>query len=262
MAQARICQLTGLALQSSPATVVRIARESYGALAPPPRDDGSDVDSWSRYDTVGRTAYASSDRQAAFMELLAPYRTIVDGQRRALQTVADFMGLELDVLWRQVVDEWDQNGHMRANWLPTAFRDGRTTYTISFPSGWWIDLTATETLYALRELFGDAWPTRDGKLDEPLTVSHLTSDDRVLTTAIASRLRNEVELDDGTLPLGVHFGSKHGRPATGSGSCWAYWMRAVDNGLEEPAKVISAEGLKDSDTDYRAALELCRIRSR
>lgn len=48
-----------------------------------------------------------------------------------------------------------------------------------------------------------------------MTLAHLTGDDRVLTTAIATALRDDVTLDDGTLPLGIRFLSKHGHPSTG-----------------------------------------------
>lgn len=164
------------------------------------------------------------------MELLASYRIDVNSQRRALQPIAADMGKDLDDLWRDIVHEWDESAMMKATWLPRAFRGGRTLYTLSFPTGWWIDITATETMTALDELFPDPWPTENGQLDEPLMLSHLTGDDRVLTTAIAGALRNDITLDDGKLPLGSTFLSKHGHPSSGSGTCWAYWMRDVDSG--------------------------------
>lgn len=53
------------------------------------------------------------------MELLAPYRTDVQGQRRALQPLADSLGKPLDELWEDIVGEWDQSGTMKASWLPS-----------------------------------------------------------------------------------------------------------------------------------------------
>ena len=151
----RVCAKTGLALIDSPARTFRISRESRGPFDPVVREIGDDVESWSRYDTIGRTIYASDDRLTAYMELLAPFRTVVADKRRALQPVADAMGVTLDDLWRDVVDEWDEAGTMKARWLPRAFREGRSIFTLSFPPGWWIDITATETITAVHELFAD-----------------------------------------------------------------------------------------------------------
>lgn len=253
----RICAKTGLALTSGPVGSYRIARQSYGPLAPKVREPGGDVRDWSRYDTVGRTLYTSADRLTAYMELLAPYRTEIAGKKRALQPMADFTGIALDDLWREIVSEWDEQGTMKASWLPRTFRNGRELYTLSFPTGWWIDITAIETITTIHEL-SEGIPLAS----EPLTLSHLTGDDRALTTSIAELLREQVELDDGSLPLGVQFISKHGKPAAGSGLCWAYWMREVDNGLDEPTQITASEPISDDEPDFRAALAHCKIRSR
>ncbi|MDH6238207.1 hypothetical protein [Cryobacterium sp. CG_9.6] len=196
------------------------------------------------------------------MELLAPFRTEVAGQRRALQPMADFLGVPLDDLWHDIVSEWDEHGTMKASWLPRAFREGRGLYTLNFPVGWWIDITATETIAAVHDLFDGQYPTVNSTSDEQLTLSHLTGEDRVLTTAIAGMLRENVELDDGTLPLGVQFISKHGKPAAGSGLCWAYWMREVDSGLAEPTTITASEPITDADPEFKAALAHCKIKSR
>lgn len=85
----------------------------------------------------------------------------------------------------------------------------------------------------------------------------LTGDDRVLTTAIATTLR-----DDGTLPLGIRFLSKHGHPAQGTGICWAYWMRNVDSGLAEPATRTHQEEIREDDADLIAVQAYCKIKCR
>lgn len=266
----RICRRTGLALTSGPVVSHRIARESYGPLDPPPREAHTDpsielrdhVGSWGRFDTVGRTIYAADEPVVAFMEMLAPYRTKVSEERRALQPLADHLGIALGDLWRDIVTEWDQNGTMKASWLPRQFREGRAIYGLAFPIGWWIDIAATETISALHDLFGSRWPRSEGEMDETLTLSHLTGNDRVLTTAIASRLRESVELDDGTLPLGITFTSKHGHPSGGTGRCWAYWMRGLDNGLPEPTVVKTSSSISESNMPFNQALALCNISSR
>lgn len=268
--QHRICAKTGLALRSGPVLAHRVARASYGPLNPPVRQPHSDptvelrdhVGSWGRYDTVGRTIYAADEPTVAFMEMLAPYRTKVADERRALRPLADHLGVALDDLWRDIVADWDEAGNMKASWLPRQFREGRGLYVLVFPAGWWIDISAADTISALHDLFGGRWPTARGEIDEPLTLTHLTGDDRVLTTAIASRLRESIELDDGTLPLGISFTSKHGHPSGGTGRCVAYWMRDVDNGLPEPTEVASSSGINDHSEPFNDALQLCKIRSR
>jgi len=258
----RICTRTGLALVAGPVSALRIARESYGPLNPVPRPPGEEPQAWSRYDTSGRTIYACADRVTAYMELLAPYRTDVNAERRALQAIADAMRKDLDALWRDIVAEWDEAGTMKASWLPRSFREGRKFYTLNFPAGWWIDITTTETIAALEGLLPHAWPTAEGLLEGPLALAHLTCDDRVLTTAIATALRDEVTLDDGTLPLGVRFLSKHGHLAQGAGTCWAYWMRYVDGGLDEPATKTHQTGIREDDADLIAVQTYCKIKSR
>ena len=88
------------------------------------------------------------------------------------------------------------------------------TYELKLPDGWWIDITATETMAALPDLLKAALPTAGLVLGivEQLTTAVLTADNREITTLIASALRATVQLDDGTLPLGIEFISKHGPP--------------------------------------------------
>lgn len=259
----RVCEKTGLGLTAGPTSPLRIARQSFGPLNPLTREPGSDRGAWSRYDVLGRTVYACADDLTAYLELLAPYRTMIDAERRALQPVADFLARPLEEVWCDVVTDWDESGTMKASWLPRAFREGRAVYELSFPTGWWIDITAAETLAALRERFPQPWPTKHSDLSEPLTLSHLTSDDRFLTTTIAQTLHDTVELDDGSLPLGIQFLSKHGHPSGGTGHCWAYWMRDVDDaGLPERARVLSSRPIAEDDPVFLAAQKLCKIRSR
>lgn len=258
----RVCTETGLALVASPVSALRIARESRGPLAPPPRSITDDVAFWGRYDTIASTLYASDDRLTAYMELLAPYRTKIDEARRALQKEADFIGVPLEELWQKVVAEWDEAGNMKASWLPRNFRDGRSLFTLKFPSGWWVDMTATDTLAAINRHFDAGLPTSKDSRAEPLTLAQVTGDDRTLTTAIATWLREDVVLDDGSVPLGVRFLSKHGRPPGGTGMCWGYWMRATDLGEAEPVVVTDTEPILETDTALKKAQEHCKIKTR
>ena len=196
-----VCARSGLELVDDPVPgSFRIARTSFGPLAAIPRElaaDGSlDPVGWSRFDTVGRTLYSTDDRLTSFMELLAPYRTEINGARRALQKDADSMGVPLDEYWAMVVADWDQAATMRARWLPKVWRDGRAIYRLNSPPGWWVDMTSTRTLAALSAHL-DSELTELG-VTGGLTVAHVTSDERAITTLLAGWLRNTVTLFDGT----------------------------------------------------------------
>jgi hypothetical protein len=260
-----LCTATGLELTEGPLPGnYRIARSSYGALAPRQREaeaDGSlDMSGWSRFDTVGRTLYTTDDRLTSFMELLAPCRTEINGARRALQKDADAMGIPLEQYWDMVVDDWDQAGTMRARWLPRAWRDGRALYRVDYPTGWWVDIMSTHTLAALSRHLEDELADLD--ITGGLTVAHVTADNRAVTTLIASWLRDTATLFDGTQPLGIRFTSKHGHPTGGTGTCWAYWMRATDAGLIEPVTVTDEAPIDEDDPDLNLAQELCKIKTR
>ena len=73
----RLCARSGLVLvPSAGEAAYRVALSSYGALNPPVRGPvGSEVSSWSRYDTYdGRTVYTASTPGCAFDEVLAGFR--------------------------------------------------------------------------------------------------------------------------------------------------------------------------------------------
>ena len=257
----QICARSGLELVDDPMPGnYRIARTSFGPLASVSRDLESGTAGWSRFDTVGRTLYSTDDRLTSFMELLAPYRTEINGSRRALQKDADAMGIPLDQYWSMVVADWDQAGTMRARWLPRVWRDGRALYRLTYPPGWWVDITSTRTLAALSAALDSE--LHDLGVSGGLTVAHVTSDDRAITTLIAGWLRDTVTLSDGTQPLGVRFISKHGHPTNGTGTCWAYWMRATDAGLNEPISITDEIGIAEHDTDLKTAQEFCKIQTR
>lgn len=261
----QVCARSGLELVDDPMPGnYRIARTSFGPLAPVPRElepDGSlDPAGWSRFDTVGRTLYSTDDRLTSFMELLAPYRTEINGARRALQKDADAMGVPLDEYWAMVVADWDEAGTMRARWLPKVWRDGRVIYRLNYPPGWWVDITSTRTLAALSAHLDSE--LTDLGVTGGLTVAHVTSDDRAITTLIAGWLRDTVTLFDGTQPLGVRFTSKHGHPTGGTGTCWAYWMRATDAGLDEPINITDDIAIAERDADLKTAQEFCKIQTR
>jgi len=79
----------------------------------------------------------------------------------------------------------------------------------------------------------------------------LRGEDRRITTTVA-RWAQGLHLDDGTLPLGITYGSKHG-----TGRCWAYWLTDTT-----PPGLACDEGcaITDTDADLRRVTDRFRIR--
>jgi len=180
---------------------------------------------------------------------------------RAIRKTAELFGVSNKKARAMVEDDWLKAGNMQPGWLPTVWRDGRRMYEISLPDGWWVDVASSETLSMVSAALEDTllkWG-----ITGTLTLSELTSSDRRLTTRIATWLREEVTLDDGTQPLGIQFPSKYGRSGEAAGTSWAYWMRAIDAGLSnEPVVVDSGVPIELSDPDFKNALRFHHIESR
>jgi len=103
---ARVDSATGLRLMASPTVpVFRIAKSSYGPVNPPVRED-SKRRAWNRWDTRGRTVYASDSAGTAYIEALAWAHEEAAGRDRAIRKTAEL-------------------------WLPTIWRDGRRMYQLT-----------------------------------------------------------------------------------------------------------------------------------
>lgn len=50
--------------------------------------------------------------------------------------------------------------------------------------------------------------------------------------------------------------------AQGTGTCWAYWMRYVDRGLDEPATRTRQTEIREDDADLIAVQAYCKLKSR
>lgn len=260
----RQCTTTGLSLVQQPVSAYRVARESYGPFSPPLREANDDRDgllSWGRFDTPGRTLYAAEDRETAFLEALSWARQDVANFLKPLPKSASHLGITVGQLRKKVEADWGKNGSIAPDWVPAVWRDGRRIYQLTYQPGWWVDITHSDTLKAL----STALEKELDLLGIPLglTLSEVTSSNRPLTTLIATWLREEVTLDDGSQPMGIRFQSKHGRVGTGQGSCWAFWARQLDAGLQnELVSTDKGEAFKRDDPDYTKALKFHNISSR
>ncbi|ROR36439.1 hypothetical protein EDF63_0559 [Curtobacterium sp. JUb34] len=96
---------------------------------------------------------------------------------------------------------------MQTGALPRSWRDDRAALLIRQPAeGWLVDVEHPDSISALEpilttHLLVGGYAT--------FTTAALRSDDRALTTAIAD-IVHDASLDDGSHPMGIHFGSKFG----------------------------------------------------
>lgn len=257
--ESMICENTGFALVRSPAApTFRIAQSKHGPLNPLIRVAGNrQRTTWGRFDAVGRTIYSADDRVTAYLELLAPYRLEIEGERRGIQSLAERVGESPELLWSRVLADWDQSGYGDFPWLPTSFRAGRVVYAISYPDGWWIDMSHRATVSSLIAL-GRTWPRFNGRYISALTMSNIVGDDRMLTTSIATYLRDKVQLGDASQPLGIRYISKYGSSSAEQDYCWAYWLRDEDGPSSLP-NVDDRKPITADDPDFLAAQKLCGI---
>lgn len=218
----RKCTKTGLWILDDFRTGCRIATTNRGPLDPPERLAGDDPAGWSRYDTPGSTVYISADEEIAFAEVLSSYALTL-GAKHPLQKDADFMEMSLDVYLRSVIAEW--GNHVGPGFLAKHWRDRRSIYELTLGgTGWWVDVEHPDSIAALSAGIGGQ--LHGGLGLTQLTLGVLHGENRAATTMVAAWIRKQV-LDDGSLPLGIRFKSKHG-----GGDCWAYWLRRRDDGLE------------------------------
>lgn len=216
------CETTGLWVVDDFRTGCRIATTHRGPLDPPERLAGDDPAGWSRYDTPGSTVYISTDQELAFAEVLSGYALTL-GAIHPLQKDADFMGMALEEYLRSVDTEWGNQLGLGA--LAKHWRDRRRIYELTLGgTGWWVDVEHPDSVAAIRAGIGAQLHEERGLTQ--LTLGVLHGEDRAATAMVSAWIRKQV-LEDGSLPLGIRFNSKHG-----GGHYWAYWLRRRDDGLE------------------------------
>jgi len=252
-----VCAKTGLLLRpAARQTIWRVAKISYGALNPLPRVEGADRGDWGRYDVAGhRTAYGASPREATYGEALASQRLKFTHSAPTWQDLFDDAPpLGVDSLLEAVEREWEKEGYMPPGTVSGGWRHDRLVYELRLPaSGWFIDIERAESIAVISRALKDELAALGL---EHLTVGDLRSERRELTTIIAGWLREQV-LDDGSLPHGVQSGSKHDSEWT----CWAIWLRALDDGkpvAAEPTKADSGTEIKvcDQNPELHRVVEL------
>ena len=201
---------------------------------------GPDRKTWGRYDVDGgRTIYAGDPDEASYAESLAAQRvanSVANTTMGELFSSVSGRG-GLPTLLEIVEQEWAERHHMAPRQVAAAWRNERLLYRLDLPSdGWFVDIEMADSIAAVSRALPELIV---GSGRDQLTTGYLKSEDRDLTTAIAEWVRGIV-LDDGNLPHGIVYESKHSK----GWRCWAIWLRALDDGKDltsEPTRASSGE---------------------
>lgn len=229
--EARTCATTGLHLIKVDATVgFHVAKSKYSQPSSPERTPDVHRQEWGRFDTIGRTFYIAETVECAFAEVLSALKR-PNGSQDPLAPIAEALGLSLEETVAYIAEEWDEDDLKGAGALPRTWYESRRIFDARVTNGGWlVDIHHPDSIAAIqgppegsvaRFLLHQGVPA--------LNVSVLTSENRYLTTVLASMLR-DTTLDDGSSPRGIHFGSKHG-----AAWCRAIWLPAdvaADPGVE------------------------------
>lgn len=202
-----------------------MAKSSYGPMNPPQRSSGSDIAEWGRFDVLDhRTMYGALPATAAYAESLAWARPALSLDGPQMRDLFDDVDADdTTPVLEEVEREWEDRSHLAPRRLPAAWRTERLIHTIGLPAAdWFVDIECSSSIAAVEAALG---PFLASRSIDHLTVADLRGRDRHLTTGIARWVWGQV-LDDGSLPLGIRFGSKHGTDFR----CWAVWLRATDDG--------------------------------
>jgi hypothetical protein len=251
-----VCASTGLALvPSTGGTIWRLAKSSYGPLNPEKRKSGGNSEEWGRYDVrQHRTVYGAQPIEASYAESLAFARKRMTLDQPQLRELFDDVDpADTTALLEAVQREWAERHHMLPGQLNAGWRYERLIHEIYLPAdGWFVDIEASDSVAAASDAVGGALAALGVK---NLTVGHLRGEDRRVTTAVAEWVWPLV-LDDGSLPLGIRFGSKHGSDWT----CWAVWLRAVDDDKPSAERTTASPGTPVEDPEHNPPLQhICNM---
>ncbi|MFF9565665.1 hypothetical protein ACF1AJ_20120 [Leifsonia sp. NPDC014704] len=219
-AEPRICSATGLRLVPvDQAAGFHVAKSRYAQPSAPWRTPDVHRQEWGRFDTLGRTYYVAETAECAYAEVLSQYKRKA-GEVDPLAPIAAALDLTVDQLLAQISEDWGEEDYRAVGAIPARWRSERRMYQLAIEGdGWLVDVAHPATISALESAHDGVVSRFLANQGIPaLNVSVLTSDNRYVTTMLAEIMR-DAELDDGTTPRGVHFGSKHG-----GAWCRAIWL--------------------------------------
>lgn len=176
---------------------------------------------WGRFDVIGETFYVAQNVETAYAEVLAGFK-LPNGENDSLQEIADMLGVDRAEAVAWIAEDWEliEPDFQGVGAIPTTWRESRRVFEVEMSGpGWLVDVHHPASISAI-EAAGDGamarWLARQGIL--ALTLSALTSENRMVTTTVADVIRTAT-LEDGSSPRGIQFPSKHG-----GGWCRALWL--------------------------------------
>ena len=176
---------------------------------------------WGRFDVLGETFYVAQNIETAYAEVLAGFK-LPNGANDPLQEIADMLGVDRAEAVAWITEDWEliEPDFQSMGAIPASWRESRRVFEVEMSgAGWLADVHHPASISAI-ESAGDGtmarWLARQGV--PALTLSTLTSENRMVTTTIADVIRTAT-LEDGTTPRGIQFPSKHG-----GGWCRALWL--------------------------------------
>lgn len=241
----RICAVTGLSLIRYPLLGTwRVYKKAYGPVSGRPRVSDSPTD-WNRFDLPGQaTLYTSTKRQGAYAEVLADLRPKIDDLEALAARVFD----DVDEGSHPIHDEWCERGHMLAGNIARIWQTERLIAQIDVPrdQGWYIDIENPVSLQVLRTQLAPV--LKDQKIAD-MDVSVIRGHNRVVTCAAAEWISQQY-LDDGSVPLGIRYLSRHGT----EWECWATLPETKTTAAHTETLDVR------TDTDLRTIAELFNLR--
>jgi hypothetical protein len=120
-------------------------------------------------------------------------------------------------------------------------------------NGWWVDVEHPDSLSALESALELELAALDVK---QLDTAVVRGSKREVTTMVAEHIRKQI-LFDGSEPLGIQFGSRHGGALN-----WALWLRRIDLGLpgSDGAELIAEHPIEFNDPDLFTASQRFHIK--
>lgn len=255
--QAFTCPVSGFRLVPfGPSVGYHIGKAKYRQPSAAVRTADVHRQDWGRFDILGETFYVAENVDTAYAEVLAAFK-LPNGASDPLREIAEIYGVPRNTAIEWITEDWAliEENFRGLGGIPASWREARRVFEVTMRDpAWVVDVQHPATISALEGPAGG--PMARFLANQgiaALTLSALTGDNRLVTTALADVIRT-TELHDGSAPRGVQFPSKHG-----GGWCRAIW-RPEDMPTPLLGVSISAEHeIREDDAALTAVGDRFRI---
>jgi hypothetical protein len=189
--------------------------------------------------------YASETQECAYAETLSYFKRQTESGP-ALDLSKFFDDVPRNQSDHVIEQEWAKLHHPKPGDLIKGWRDQRRRYRLRLPTeGWWVDVEHPDTM---AQLSRDLAPLLAAQDVNGIDAALLRSMNRDVTIQVATWLHSRI-LDDGSKPVGIRYQSRHG-----TGTCYAIWLRRLDDGLElrqQDVQSADEHSIEKEDPDFR-----------